>query len=138
MRESLRSVRWSWIGFGWFIAAGIVSLILLALAAFDIIGGEADGETVWIALAMVVGFYISGFFVGTRVVAAPVIHGVGMGLFSLLAWVAINLFVGTPMGETTWRSTDVATLGGLLLLQLVAAIVGTRMGVRWMRASTNP
>jgi hypothetical protein len=133
MTESPRSLRWSWISFGWFIAVSIVSLILLALTSFGIIGTATEGTTIWVALAMVVGFFTSGVFVGTRVAAAPILHGLLMGLFSLAAWIGINLAVGEPMGESTWRSLDALSFGGLLLLQTVSAVVGTRIGVRWMR-----
>jgi hypothetical protein len=67
------------------------------------------------------------------VVAAPTLHGVGMGLFSLLAWLVVNLLIGEPVGETTWRALDGATAGGLILVQAAAAVVGARIGVRWMR-----
>jgi hypothetical protein len=138
MHESIRSVRPSWIAFGWFIAAALASLILLALDVFGITGVDAEGESLWVAIALLIAFSVTGFFVGTRVVAAPILHGAGIGLFSLLAWAGINLFAGEPTGETTWRALDAATLGGLLLLQGVAAIVGTRLGVRWMRKPVAP
>jgi hypothetical protein len=137
MHESLRSVRWSWIGFGWFIAVALTSLVLLALEAFGIIAVGAPGEALWVAIALVVGFLAVGLFVGTRVAAAPFLHGVGMGLFSLVAWFLVNLLVGEPMGQATWRSLEPLTLVGLLVLQTVAAVVGTRMGVRWVRRGAS-
>jgi hypothetical protein len=133
MRESWRSVRPSWIGFGWFIAVSITSLILLALAAFDIIGDHPTEEGLWVAFGLLVGFFVAGFFVGTRVVAAPVLHGLGMGLMSLGVWFLLNLVLGEATGETTWRSLEAEVFAGLMLLQTVAAVVGSRMGVRWMR-----
>jgi len=138
MRESIRSVRLSWIAFGWFLAAGLTSLILIALEAFGVTGVGAAAESLWVAIALVIGFSTTGFFVGTRVVAAPVMHGIAIGLFSLVVWVAINLFIGEAVGETTWRFLDPRTLSGLLVLQAVAAIVGTRLGVRWMRKAVAP
>jgi len=138
MVESIRSVRPSWVAFGWFVAAAITSLVLLAMDAFGMMTGEERTESLWVAVALVVGFTLSGFLVGTRVVAAPVLHGVAIGVFSLVAWVAINLFVGEPTGETTWRDLDARTLGGLLVLQAVAAVVGTRLGVRWRRRPALP
>jgi hypothetical protein len=138
MHESFRSVRPSWIAFGWFIAASIASLILLTLDVAGITGVDALGESLWVAVALLISFAVAGFFVGTRVVAAPILHGVGIGLFSLIAWVGINLLAGEPTGETTWRALDATTLVGLLVLQGAAAIVGTRLGVRWMRTPVAP
>jgi hypothetical protein len=96
---------------------------------------EAGGrtETLWVAFSLVVGFLVVGAFVGSRVAAAPLLHGLGMGLFSLLAWLLVNLFVGEPLGQTTWRSLNISTFAGLLALQVVSAGVGTRIGVRWVR-----
>jgi hypothetical protein len=134
MHESIRSVRWSWVGFGWFLAAAVTSLILLALEAFSLIRPDTAAETLWVALALLTGFFLAGLLVGTRVAAAPLLHGLGMGACSIAVWLAINLLVGEPAGETTWRSLDAAALAGLLLLQAVAAVVGTRIGVRWVRS----
>jgi hypothetical protein len=133
MHESYRSLRWSWIGFGWFMAASITSMVLLALIAFGVIGAEPDAEPLWIAVALLVGFFVAGLFVGTRVAAAPVLHGLAIGLLSVVAWVVTNVVAGGATGETTWRSLDAYTFTGLIVLQGVAAVVGTRMGVRWIR-----
>lgn len=133
MHEHLRNLSPSWVAFGWFIAVAIVSLLLLALDSFGITAPDAPGETVWVAGSMLVGFFAAGYFVGTRVAAAPVLHGFAMGVFSLLAWVLLNLFLGEPAGGTSWRSLEPGTLIGLLAIQAVAAIVGARMGVRWTR-----
>jgi hypothetical protein len=138
MFESIRSVRPSWVAFGWFVAVAITSLVLLAMDAFGMMGGDEQTESLWVAVSLVVGFTGAGFLVGTRVVAAPVLHGVAIGMFSVLAWVAINLFVGEPTGEAAWRDLDARTLSGLLVLQAVAAVVGTRLGVRWRRKPVAP
>jgi hypothetical protein len=134
MNESPRSLRWDWIAFGWFLAVGLTSLLLLALSSFGLLVTDAGGETLWVAVALAVGFFVIGVFVGTRVVAAPVLHGVAMALCTLVAWLAVNLLVGEPFGETTWRSLDALTAAGLLVLQAAAAVVGARIGVRWMRS----
>jgi hypothetical protein len=108
MHESYRSLRWSWIGFGWFMAASITSMVLLALIAFGVIGAEPDAEPLWIAVALLVGFFVAGLFVGTRVAAAPVLHGLAIGLLSVVAWVVINVVAGggtrTPSrGSSSFR-----------------------------------
>jgi hypothetical protein len=134
MTDIFRDVRWSWIAFGWFIAAAIASLVLLALASVDIIGGDRPGEGIWVAQALLTGFFLSGFLVGTRAFNRPIFHGVGMGIFSLVAWLLVNLLLGEPTGETTWRALDLLTLAGLLLLQGVSAVLGAWVGARWTRS----
>jgi hypothetical protein len=84
-------------------------------------------------LAFLVGFAVAGFFVGVRAGTAPILHGVGMGLFSLVVYLAANLIAGEPTGQTAWSEVSTATALWLILLQTVAAIVGTRAGVRWRR-----
>ncbi|MQA90598.1 MAG: hypothetical protein GEU90_10235 [Gemmatimonas sp.] len=138
MHESFRNVSPSWIAFGWFIAVSLTALILLALAAFGIIGVETLGDSIWVTVALGVSFLVTGFFVGTRVAAAPILHGLSMALFSLVAWFAINLFLGEPTGETTWRSLSAQSLLALVALQAVAAIVGARLGVRFLRTPATP
>lgn len=133
MHEHLRNIQPSWVAFGWFLAAAITSLLLLALAGFGLAEPDSPGETLWVAAALLVGFFGAGFIVGTRAAAAPVLHGVAIGLFSIVAWFLINVFFGEPMGQTTWRSLEPEILTGLLVLQGVAAVVGARIGVRWTR-----
>jgi hypothetical protein len=137
MTESLARLRPTWIAFGWFIAAAITSLILLGLLGLGIISDDPQEEGTWVALAFLVGFSVAGFFVGVRVGVSPILHGVGMGLFSLVVFVLVNLLAGEPTGGTAWRSMTTSTALWLILLQTVSAIVGTRAGVRWRRTSTT-
>src|SRR5688572_18054984 len=104
MREHLHNLNLPWIAFGWFIAVSVTSLILLALDAAGIAGADAPAESLWVAIALAVSFVAAGFLVGTRVAAAPWLNGIGMGLFSVVAWVAVNLLLGEPTGAATWRS----------------------------------
>lgn len=133
MTESIERLRPSWIAFGWFIAAAITSLILLGLIALGVITDDPQGEGAWVAFAFLVGFAVAGFFVGVRAGISPILHGVGMGFFSLVVFFAVNLFAGEPTGQTAWREISTATAMWLILLQTVAAVVGTRAGVRWRR-----
>jgi hypothetical protein len=133
MTESLARLRPSWIAFGWFIAAAVTSLILLSLVAVGIVTDDPQTEGTWVALAFLLGFAMAGFFVGVRAGTSPILHGVGMGLFSLVVFLAVNLLAGEPTGETAWRAISTATALWLILLQTVASIVGTRAGVRWRR-----
>lgn len=132
MRNPLPDLRPAWIPLGWFVAASLTSLLLLAMAAFGP-AGDAPGEGFWTPLALLLGFGLAGFFVGVRVGAAPTLHAVGIGLFSLLVWVAVNVFLGEPTDQTAWTALSTREATALLLLQTAAAAVGARLGVRWVR-----
>jgi hypothetical protein len=126
------SIRPSWIAFGWFIAAAVAALVILGLIAVGVM--SADGtrdEYLWLAVAMLVGFGVGGLFAGMRVRANPVIHGVGIGLFSLVVWVLANLLAGEPTGWTAWRALPTGPALALIGLQTASAVVGARIGVRW-------
>lgn len=80
---NLSAVRPSWIAFGWFIAACITGLGLLALISLGIADGQSVGGDPWVAATLTVGFLLGGFFVGVRVGGEALVHGLGMGLFSV-------------------------------------------------------
>lgn len=133
--ERLEHLRPSWIAFGWFIAAAVTSLVLLVLIAIGVLGAEATAAAadVWVAVALLIGFTIGGFFAGVRVGKAPILHGLAIGLFSLVVWLLANLLIGVPADPNGWQALPLSVAAGLLLLQTVAAIVGARMGRRWTR-----
>lgn len=133
--ESIRSVRFSWIGYGWLLAFAVTSFLVIVLEMLGVVAEDSPAESLWVAAVILISFSAGGFFVGTRVKEAPVLHGLGVGLFTIVAWVLINLFLGEPTGTSTWRSLEPNTLAGLLVLQAVAAIVGARNGVRWVRGA---
>jgi hypothetical protein len=132
--ESISHVRPSWVAFGWFIGAAITALIILALIALGVLPPDsARGDGVWIALAFLIGFLLAGYLVGKRTLAAPFLHGLGIGLFSLVVWVLANLIPGEATGWTTWRALPALQALALIGLQTVSAVIGARMAVRWTR-----
>ena len=137
MFESVRSVRAGWIGFGWFIAVALTSVILLGMIWLGLIQAEAPTEGLGVALALLFGFIAAGFFVGTRVNAAPILHGLGMGIMSVIVWFALNLLAGEPTDSDAWGAISPGVALGLLALQTAAAIVGTRAGVRFARRAAS-
>jgi hypothetical protein len=139
MSEHFSNLRPSWIAFGWFIAAAITSLFLLVFISLGLATADSPTETLWVAVALLLGFLAAGVIVGMRIGAAPTLNGFAIGLFSLVVWLLLNLFVGETTGADSWRSLEPLTLSGLLALQAVAAVVGARIGVRWTRSSApNP
>jgi hypothetical protein len=134
--ETVSNVRPSWVAFGWFIGAAVTSLLILALIAVGVLVPDTtQGEGVWLALTFLVGYMVAGYFVGARTLAAPVLHGIAIGLFSLVVWLLVNLVPGEATGWTAWRALPMAQAVALIGLQTVAAIVGARIAIRW---SGNP
>jgi hypothetical protein len=132
--EHLQNLRPSWIAFGWFIAAAATAAVLFVLIATGALGADAEGAPEWLWIAVVLGFGIGGYSAGARVGDAPILHGVAIGLFSLIAWVAVNLAFGEPTGATTWRELSAGFTAMLLLLQMAAAVGGAWLGSRWRRS----
>lgn len=133
MHEHLRNVRLSWVAFGWFIAVALCALGLMALTSLDLLRPGASEEGMWVAVTLAVGFLVSGYFIGTRIAAAPLLNGLAMGLFSVIAWAALNVFLGEPTGSAAWGVLGPAASASLLVLQTAAAVLGVRAGVRWAR-----
>jgi hypothetical protein len=132
MTESFSDLRPSWIAFGWFIAAAVASFVVFFFIMLGLLTWDSlDAGGVWTAVAILVGFVVGGFFTGVRVARSPVLHGLAIGLFSLLVFLLANVFAGEPTGATAWRQLPYVEAAALLTLQAVAAIVGTRMGTRW-------
>ena len=133
--EHYKNIRVSWVAFGWFIAAAVTAFVVFVLIAAGVLGAAAPaGGDVWVSAALMVGFLSGGFITGLRTGAAPILHGVAIGVFSLVVWLGANLIFGEAMRLTTWTALGFGTTAGLLVLQTAAAIVGTRMGVRWRRS----
>ncbi len=131
MHEHFHNVRLSWVAFGWFIAVALTGLEIVALASLDLVRAGAPVEGAWVAVAIAVGFLLSSFYMGTRVAAAPVLNGLLMALFSVVAWLALNLFLGEPTGVTAWDTLPLGSAIVLLAIQAVASVLGARAGVRW-------
>jgi hypothetical protein len=136
--EHLANLRPSWIAFGWFIAIAVASLVVLALAALGVVEPDAAEEGAWVALAMAIGFMAGGMLAGMRAGAAPILHGVGIGLFSLVVWFLANLLLGEPTDATAWRVLDPGMAAGLLLLQIGTATLGAWYGARRSPARVVP
>lgn len=126
--EHLGNVRPSWIAFGWFLGAGATAAVLFALIALGAVGDDLARDDRWVLFAVVVGFAVGGYLAGWRAGAAPILHGIGIGLFSVAVWIVANLLLGEPTGTATWRELP-APFGALLLLvQMAAAAIGAWLG----------
>lgn len=124
-------IRPSWIAFGWFIAAAVTALFVMAGIAFGVIDDSSGPVDTWTLLAFVAGFLVGGFFAGARSGSRPVIHGLGIGALSLLVWLLANLLFSEAAALASWTAAALPATVAVLFLQTTAAIVGARMGVRW-------
>ena len=136
--EHLQNVRPSWVLFGWFVSVAVVSLFGLVLAAAGIVDPDASGAGgLWGIVAIGLGFFLGGLVTGARVGAAPILHGVAMGIVSLLVWFFANLAFGEALDAETWGEGSAAFYAGSLILQMAAAALGARWASRHQRQLTT-
>ena len=133
--EHLSNVRPGAVALGWFIAAAVTSLAVFAMLAVGLLSRDGHGGTVWGLLATAAGFFAGGWFVGMRTGRAPILHAVAIGLFSLLVWLVVNLLPGEMLDAESW-DVGAAYAAGLILLQIVAAAFGGRLGSRDARRAS--
>lgn len=132
--EHLQNVRPAGVLFGWFVSVAVVSLIALMLAALRVVDPESTaGGGWWGVLAITVGFGIGGWLIGQRLGVAPILHGIAMGIVSILVWFLANLLAGETVADSAWVTGSEAYYAGLLLLQMVAAALGATIGSRARR-----
>jgi hypothetical protein len=134
--EHLQNLKPSWVLFGWFVSVAVISLISLVMAAVGLADPEGSGRGAWGAIVIGVGFFLGGLVTGARVGAAPILHGVSMGIVSLLVWFFANLAFGETLNAETWGEGSAAFYAGALILQMVAAALGARLGSRPQRRAT--
>jgi hypothetical protein len=83
--EHLNNVRLGYVLAGWAIAICATSLFVLVLIATGIQSSmSSDGR--YIAAAVALGFAMGGAFVGFMTSLAPILHGIMIGLTSLVVW----------------------------------------------------
>jgi hypothetical protein len=126
--EHLQNVRPVWVLTGWLIAAAVTSLAGLALASAGLLVAETTGGITWPALAVAVGFFTGGLFLGFRTMEAPILHGVAMGLTSLVVWVLLNMLVGVMFETVRIAALWAPLAAGLLFVQILAGIAGAATG----------
>src|SRR5690606_23159346 len=120
--QIMNRFHFGWVALGWLLAISITSFLVLGLTALGMTGATAEEETMGVGLAVALGFLIAGFFLGWKAGGAPILYGVALGLYSLVAWFILNLVLGETTGETTWRSMELGTLLGIIGLQMAAAV----------------
>jgi hypothetical protein len=129
--EHLNNVRPGWVAIGWLLSIGATSLILIALVAMGMLDPDSTSGGRWIAIAVTLGFLIGGAMVGFTVALAPMLHGVLIGLTSLIAWALVNGVVSLFFPTFTWTALDGPLTVNIILVQVVGAVLGARIGYRF-------
>lgn len=125
--EHLNNVSFASVLVGWFVSAGVAALLVLLLTA---VGWMADEpSTVWAIIAVAIGFFAGGYLTGTRDIEAPILHGVGIGLTTLVAWFVLNV-LATFIDAAAYSGLSATATAGLLLVQMIAAIGGALLADR--------
>lgn len=118
--EHLTNLHPGWVVGGWLVAVAVTSAAYLAVVGTGLLP-QGGGTVLGVAVALAVGFFAGGLFVGMRWAEAPILHGVAITFLSVLVWFAGSLALPAPVASLA--DTARAVLG-LLLLQLVAAVAG--------------
>lgn len=127
--EHLQNVRPVWVATGWLVAVATTSLIALVLASLELVGPDGAAEALWAVVAVALGFWVGGFFTGFRALEAPILHGIGIGLTSLVAWFIVNLLT-VPFPGLRWEALSPMLTAALLLVQMMSAVAGAWVGHR--------
>ncbi|HEX6587601.1 MAG TPA: hypothetical protein VF039_01155 [Longimicrobiales bacterium] len=122
--EHLSNVGFASILVGWLIAVAVTSLLVFLFTAAGWMSSTGDAGTAWAVVAVAIGFLAGGYLTGTRDIEAPILHGVGIGLTTLVAWFVINALATFFVDATSYTGLGATATAGLLLLQMIAAVIG--------------
>jgi len=125
--EHLTHVRPVGVVVGWLVAVAVGSLVGLLLASA---GGESGSNQAGGLLAVAVGFFAGGFLAGFRSMHAPILHGVALGMVSLVAWVAVNLAARGTSATFGWEALTPTMAGLSLIAQMGFGVAGAWTGYR--------
>lgn len=132
--EHLQNVHPVRVMAGWLVSIAMTSVVVFGLIVLGLMGDDAARDANWAVLAVAAGFMIGGWFTGYRTLEAPILHGIALGLTSLVAWAALNLVVTVAFGETEWAALSANAAVVVLLAQIVAAVAGCWIGTSRARA----
>jgi hypothetical protein len=128
--EHLQNVSVGRVVAGWLVAAAVASMVVLALLGTGLMDDETTAtNTWWSVFAVGAGFFAGGFFAGFRALQAPVLHGVGIGITSLVAWFLVTALSALLVtGGWQWPAVTTSFTAGVLFLQFATAVLGALMG----------
>lgn len=124
--ETLTNLHPGWIFGGWLIALAVTSAVYLVLVGAGLLP-EGQQAVLGVVLAVAVGFFVGGLFVGLRWSDAPILHGAAITLLSVLLWFVGSLALPGGVGS---RSGPTPAVLGLILVQFGASSAGGWLGRR--------
>lgn len=128
--EHLQNVSIRRVVAGWLVAIAVASLVAMSLLGAGIMDDDTTAaNTRWSMVAIAAGFFAGGFFAGFRALQAPVLHAGGIAVTSLAAWVLLNALSTLAFaGRWQWQAMTPEFAIGVLMVQLVAAVLGALIG----------
>lgn len=132
--EHLNNLHPGWVVGGWAVAVAVTSIVYLALVGTSFVPAGQSG-VLWVTLAVAVGFYVGGFFVGVRWTNAPILHGAAITLFGVLVWFVGALALPGSLGGMVGSGPGVL---GIILVQLAASVLGGWSGRRRVVGAGEP
>jgi hypothetical protein len=141
--EHLQNIRPGWIMAGWLVAIGVTSVVIFGLVLLGVTGDAGPRDTAWALMAVAAGFMAGGWFTGYSTLEAPILHGVAIGLMSLVVWVGLNLVMIVAFRDAEWEVLGASATLAIILAQILAAVIGCRIGAisarqRAARLSESP
>lgn len=131
--EHLQNVHPIRVATGWLVAVAVTSVVVFGFIVLGLMGGAVENDALWAVVAVAVGFLVGGWFTGVRTLEAPILHGIALGLASLVAWVILNVAVVLGFGMDEWTGLTPTSTVAVVLVQVVAAVVGCWIGTRGSR-----
>ena len=124
--EHLNNLHPGWAVGGWLVSVAVTSVLYLAMVGLGLVPMGALAALA-VIVAMAVGFYAGGLFVGFRWSNAPILHGAAITFLSILVW-----FLGSLASPGSFRpwSDSAPVVPGILLLQFIASSAGGWTGHR--------
>ena len=127
--EHLQNVRPGRVAAGWLVAVAVTSLVFLVLVAVaPLDSGQTRLEAFHTLVAVTLGFGAGGFFTGFRGMEAPALHGVAVGITSLVVWFVLNVLTVALAQAGAWYGLGPALAAAILFLQMAAAVIGALLG----------
>jgi hypothetical protein len=133
--EHLSNVHPGWAVVGWVIAVAVTAIVHLVLVGTGFLPA-GGAETFAGGVAVTLGFFAGGLFVGLRWSEAPVLNGAAIAVLSILLWF-VSTLVPSPIVGHLQLGDSALTLGSVLL-QLSAAIAGALTGRAAVRRGRVP
>lgn len=135
--EHLQNVHPVRVMAGWLVSVAATSAAVFGLIVVGFMDGAGGrGDTAGAIVAVALGFLVGGLFTGYRTVEAPILHGVALGLTSLVAWAVLNLVV-VGFGGSGWSGLGTTAALSVLLTQTATAILGCWIGTGQARSRTG-